>query len=148
MRYPGFKTTSFYMLAILAISVIGGCSRSADVRIDASGTVTLNGQPVPSGTLVLTPKVSGQMPVASRIENGHFEFDTETGPRPGEYIARVKPDEATIEEIATAAEEDPRGAAKKFHANHASSPSVGGTMQRETLLVIGDIPGQTLTIEL
>lgn len=147
MKHVSDKLTLCSLSMVVLLS-IAGCSVSEEVRIDASGTVNLDGRPVQSGTLVLTPKVNGQMPVASRIESGHFVFDAETGPLPGDYVARVNPDEATIEEISAAAAEDPRGAAKQFHANRTASPSGGAASKREAVIVIGDVPGQKVTIDL
>jgi hypothetical protein len=142
------RLASLCSLTILSFLGNAGCSGRDAMRIDASGFVNIKGQPVPSGTLVLTPKVSGRMPVASRIVDGQFAFDTETGPRPGEYSARVNTDEATIEEISTAAAEDPRAAERQFNLSHSSSSINRAATKRETSVVIGEGPGQTIKIDL
>ncbi|MFG0262710.1 MAG: hypothetical protein ACF788_10000 [Novipirellula sp. JB048] len=135
-------------LTVLCVPVIAGCSGGDIVRIDAKGTVKIEGQPVQGGTLVLTPRQNGEMPVASRIHEGQFAFDAQTGPTPGEYVARVKPDRATIEEISAAAAQNPRAAARQFHANGGSSRRRGVVSNLETIVVIGELPGQTIAIDL
>lgn len=143
-----YKSLAFGTFASVFVALCIGCARTDDVRIDASGFVNIDGQPAPNGTLVLTPKASGQMPVASRITEGQFAFNAETGPLPGEYTARFNPDEPSIEEISAAASDDLRAAAKKFNVNRMSSSTGGTATQRETVVVIGEGLGQTITIDL
>jgi hypothetical protein len=83
------------------------------------------------------------MPVATRISAGKFAFDKLTGPRPGEYVARVNPDEATIEEIADVASQNPHDAARKFNAN-ASNPSIA--LPEATVVISNE--SKVITIEL
>lgn len=135
------------MLFISVIS-LAGCSNPGEGRIDVSGTVSINGQPVPSGTLVLTPKANGPMPVASRVSAGKFSFDKLTGPRPGEYVARLNPDELTIEEIAEVSQQNLREAAKTFSALQVTSHAGSTAKDPETVVVISDTVGQTVHIEL
>ncbi len=143
-----FKLSKLWLLIGLGVLASLGCSSHDDMRIDASGTVSINGKSAPDGTLVLTPNTGGQMPVASRIHSGKFAFDSMTGPLPGAYTARFNPDEATIEEISEAAERDPRKAAREFNINRASTNPSTSARPPQAEIVIGDEPQQTLTIDL
>jgi hypothetical protein len=75
-------------------------------------------------------------------EYGPFAFDIATGPLPGQYIAFINRDEATIEQISQTAEQNPQEAVKRFKTNQASSQS-----NSETIVVITEVPGQTISIE-
>ncbi len=148
MRHTVLNVLRQGCLLFMGVLTVVGCSGRDDVRMEVSGTVSLQGQPVPSGTLVLTPKEPTAMPTASRVEAGRFAFDTQTGPRPGEYVARINPDEASIEEITEAAEQNPREAAGQFNVNRAGSRGGVAAAMAQAVVVISDAPGQTLDIEL
>ncbi|MCO8123098.1 hypothetical protein NHH03_15225 [Stieleria sp. TO1_6] len=138
---------TIFSLITLTLFLSVGCSSQDEVRIDVSGTISTGSNPVPDGTLVLTPLDQGEMPVAALIEAGKFAFDATTGPKPGEYLARVNAAEATIEEISEAAQQDPRQAARQFNVNRTSA-SAGQSRSPEASIVIGDQPGQVIAIEL
>jgi hypothetical protein len=122
--------------------LIVACGDGDDGRIDVSGTVNINGQPVPSGTLVLTPESGAQMPVAARIWEGKFAFDKATGPRPGLHAANLNRDEPTIEEISQYSQANPSEAARKFNANQSPSPSSSSEV------MISEVSGQSISIDL
>jgi hypothetical protein len=123
--------------------LIVACRPSDDGRVNITGTVNLKGKPVPSGTLVLTPQAGEQMPVATGVTDGKFVFDKTIGPRPGPHVARLNPEEATIEEISQASDQNPSEAAKTFNANRSPSLSTA-----EVIVEINDVQGQAITIEL
>jgi hypothetical protein len=74
-------------LLALALAVFTGCSDGPQ-RMPVKGTVSLDGQPLATGSLLMTPLKKG--PVAGcDIKNGRFEMSGERGPGPGEYRVEI-----------------------------------------------------------
>lgn len=72
----GFLSSILLTAACLAIT---GCGAS-DGIVQVSGAVTYQGQPVPDGEIVFTPK-SGDLPsAAGKIEQGKFKCQVPPGP--------------------------------------------------------------------
>lgn len=135
------------LLAALLLC-LPACSKQTNERIEASGTVRSQGQPVDAGILLLTPKAGDGMPVSSRIEAGHFAFDAETGPMPGIFVASVNVDKPAIEELASLTQDNPRAALNLLRSSDPTSQSGPRLNEQETLVVISDEPIQTIDIEL
>jgi hypothetical protein len=75
------------ILFVLALSVVVGCSDGPQ-RMPVKGTVNLDGQPLATGSLLMTPLKSG--PVAGcDIKDGQFEMSSERGPGPGDYRVEI-----------------------------------------------------------
>jgi hypothetical protein len=75
------------ILFALLMTSVSGCSDGPQ-RLPVSGTVRLDGQPLVSGSLLMTPLKSG--PVAGcDIKDGRFEMPLERGPGPGEYRVEI-----------------------------------------------------------
>lgn len=73
------------LIAFLVLGFLAGCGGSSG-RIPVSGKVTVNGQPVPVGAVMIIPAAGTQGAAGSTaIENGEYSFDSETGPQPGKY---------------------------------------------------------------
>jgi hypothetical protein len=71
----------------LALAAFVGCSDGPQ-RIPVKGTVSLDGKPLATGALLMTPLKKG--PVAGcDIKDGRFEMPTERGPGPGEYRVEI-----------------------------------------------------------
>jgi hypothetical protein len=80
------KLLKFQLLA-LALAVSAGCSDGPQ-RMPVKGTVSLDGQPLATGNLLMTPLKKG--PVAGcDIKDGSFEMPSDRGPGPGEYRIEI-----------------------------------------------------------
>jgi hypothetical protein len=85
-----FRCYSF--LPLFLVAAVSGCSLSGDnlPREPVSGTVTLDGQPLASGTIQFTP-VDQATGVAGgdAIRDGRFSIPRETGLVPGSYRVAI-----------------------------------------------------------
>ena len=85
------------MAALLAAPL--GCGTSADPgREPVAGTVTLDGRPLPDGSLTLVPLGAGPA-VGATILDGNFAIPRPDGPIPGAYrveILSIRPTGRTI----------------------------------------------------
>jgi len=97
MRY--LATTSFHRTVhfrslarvLIACLVFAGCGGKSDpyARVPITGTVTLDGKPLPKGYFILEP-IGGQ-PTQSggMIQNGTFNVPEQHGPVPGKYSVAI-----------------------------------------------------------
>ena len=81
-----------------------GCGDSGEdprgERVAVSGTVTLDGEPLPSGRIVFeTTQGSGEVKATATITNGKFEFDDRNGPLAGTATVRIFAKEPELEEF-------------------------------------------------
>jgi hypothetical protein len=93
--------------AVLALAAAGCSTDPSEVdtlpRVAVSGTITLDGKPLPEGRLQFLPdpSSSGIMAVAE-INDGKFSIDRASGPIPGKYrimvssrpVYKIKPGES------------------------------------------------------
>jgi hypothetical protein len=71
----------------LVLLTVAGCSDGPQ-RMPVKGTVSLDGKPLATGNLLMTPLKKG--PVAGcDIKDGRFEMPSERGPGPGEYRVEI-----------------------------------------------------------
>ncbi|MFG0332897.1 MAG: hypothetical protein ACF8TS_05995 [Maioricimonas sp. JB049] len=84
------------VLSIVSIAVVAalvsGCGGGSDGRVTASGTVSLDGQPLPDGSVTFFDENGGSAGVGI-IENGRFsvsEASSSTGIQPGTYKVAVQ----------------------------------------------------------
>jgi hypothetical protein len=80
--------------ALLALAAAGCSSDSSEVdtlpRVAVSGTITLDGKPLPEGKLQFQPDASGSGIIAvGEIKDGKFSIDRISGPVPGKYRIMV-----------------------------------------------------------
>lgn len=74
------------VLATVGLAVTG-CGEGSQ-RIPVGGQVRLDGEPLTSGTILMTPVKAG--PVAGcDIKDGLYEMPQERGPGPGEYRVEI-----------------------------------------------------------
>jgi len=108
--------------------LVSACSwRSPELGPSISGTVLVDGTPLPSGQIVFRPIGETAGPkVSARIRNGSFEIPKEHGIQPGEFQVIVTTlssdvaafqEGATHEEIAEAAKVPQRLISKDFNEN-------------------------------
>jgi hypothetical protein len=89
------QLTSHPVVSLAAIAVIamvvGGCGGATDGRVTASGTVTLDGDPLPDGTVAFYK--DGASAGVGTIESGGFELKETGGSegiQPGSYQVAVE----------------------------------------------------------
>ena len=70
-----------------AVLVVSGCD-SGDKRSAVSGTVSIDGNPLPEGQIVFEPQGSGRMGVGL-IADGRYSIPEDRGAFPGNYIVRI-----------------------------------------------------------
>lgn len=76
-------------LLVLMLALTNGCGRPT-ARVEVAGEVTVDSQPLNQGTISLLPDRGHRGPAATtRVQDGRFEFDTETGPMPGKHRAVI-----------------------------------------------------------
>jgi len=77
---------------VLFVTATSGCGDAGDglERVSVSGSVTLNGEPVPHGVIRFAPSAETEGPMASAmITDGQYQINQDQGPVPGEYEVRV-----------------------------------------------------------
>jgi hypothetical protein len=82
--------------AVAALTLVAGCGGGGSV----SGTVTLDGQPLTSGTVTFHPSGSGPVAIGSIGSDGRYVLaigNDRTIP-PGEYVVTVEATEAVTSE--------------------------------------------------
>ena len=76
------QSTTFLKLTLLfALIAAGGCSEGGPRRYPVSGTVTLDGQPVPEGRVRFVDPDMKQDADVGKITDGAFSFRSTPGPR-------------------------------------------------------------------
>lgn len=85
----------FFPIFFLAF-VVSGCSNPAEKgRKNVSGTITLNGEAIKSGSIAIipieiqNPEEAGIIGGNSSFENGHYAFRKELGLFPGTYSVQI-----------------------------------------------------------
>ena len=82
-------------LLLSLIAGVSGCGRGSG-RERVSGTVTIDGLPVKTGTITLQPMPGTNAASAGApIQDGRFEMPREYGAMPGKYLARIVVQEPT-----------------------------------------------------
>ncbi|HRA87583.1 MAG TPA: hypothetical protein PK992_05935 [Planctomycetaceae bacterium] len=76
-----------------------GCGESSG-RVAFSGNVTVSGTPL-TGEIRCLPDAKGPM-ATTKIDNGAYQFTSETGPLPGEYTVIIESVPAAAKKGATA----------------------------------------------
>ena len=76
--------------AAALLGILGGCGEEDDGigRKAVSGTVTLDGKPLTSGSVLLVPKGTGPA-VGGEIVEGAFSLSEAEGPVPGPYRVEI-----------------------------------------------------------
>lgn len=85
-----FRT--FVALALVVSSLAGGCSSQSEdgiTRVAVSGKITLDGQPLVSGSITLSPQGSGPS-AGGEITNGTYAIGVASGPSAGPYRAEIR----------------------------------------------------------
>ncbi len=86
-------------LVIAALALVG-CNGSTDGRLQITGEVTYDGQPLPDGYLILQP-LSGGSFAGAPIKKGKFTVGGKRGPKPGKYQIVIEARRETGKMIST-----------------------------------------------
>lgn len=85
--------TRFIRAAAVAFSatMLAGCGEGTDglPHQAVSGTVTLDGQPLGSGSIVFVPAGGAGTPTGGQVKDGAFTIPAREGPLPGAYAVSV-----------------------------------------------------------
>lgn len=76
-------------LGLSLLAAFAGCSRS-DGRLQVSGTVSLDGNPLPNGSVMFFPTEPGMTPNGATISNGRFALGGAAGIQPGAYRVEIR----------------------------------------------------------
>lgn len=82
----------YYLVGFLLLgsTLLAGCSDSRGGRQEVSGTVTIKGQPIKDGGLVMFEPLDGQDTGGNAtIKNGAYRIPPQNGLKPGKYLVRV-----------------------------------------------------------
>jgi hypothetical protein len=80
---------SAVLLLLVGLLVLSGCTSGARKTVAVTGTVNLDGKPLPEGLITLDGQ-DGIPPVVEKIKNGSFTARTTPGPKRVEIISRKK----------------------------------------------------------
>jgi len=107
---------ALYRIAILTTALCcWGCGPGGD-RAGVSGKITLDGQPLPSGSIAFEPIEGTQSPSAgAEIRDGSYAIDRDKGPTSGKFRVKINSQRKTGKKIA------------------AGSPAPPGTLVDETV---------------
>ena len=84
------QARGFYCLAVLAAVVLVGCGPGNPLgRRAVCGTVTLDGKPLPQGTVLFEPQGSEGAMAGASIADGKFSVEARRGLPPGTYLVRI-----------------------------------------------------------
>ncbi len=70
---------STFAYCALAVALISGCAPSGPKTYPVSGSVTLDGEPIPEGYISFAAQSSGETPVAGKIEAGEYSVYATAG---------------------------------------------------------------------
>ncbi len=91
-RHRVYTLLSTAVMGLAAIGCSGGIPTDDLPREAIAGTVTMDGQPLPAGTILFSPEGSKEESAASasgQIENGEFSIPRDRGPVPGSYKVSI-----------------------------------------------------------
>lgn len=76
---------------VIVLVLAAGCSAPDDGRREVSGTITLKGQPIADGAIVLFEPLEGQDTAANATVagGGQYAIPRQVGLKPGRYLIRI-----------------------------------------------------------
>lgn len=99
------------LLIVAGLLAVAGCGDEDIGRVPVEGTVTVDGMPMPSGSIVFVPAEGTKGPKAAAIvENGQFSLEREAGPVAGSHVVKVyenQPAAGTLDDPVAFAEASP-----------------------------------------
>src|SRR5690242_5803751 len=98
MRFPPlpprqlmFSRRTFFLCSIIsmATALTGGCSDPYGGRMEVSGDVKLQGQPLNEGLIIFEPLEKQDTHSGAQIAVGEYRVPRERGLKPGKYLVRL-----------------------------------------------------------
>jgi hypothetical protein len=74
---------------VVLATVLAGCAETHGGRMDVSGTVRLEGQPLKGGTIAFIPLDGQDTQSGSPITAGEYHLPRSHGLKPGKYLVRI-----------------------------------------------------------
>lgn len=74
--------------ALLLLAVAGCGGDGGPARTPVVGTITLDGKPLPSGTITFAP-LEGRTAATTEVKDGAFRIGSSGGPAPGRYQVEI-----------------------------------------------------------
>jgi hypothetical protein len=75
------------LLTLVSSAALVGCGDKGPKKYPVSGTVTVDGKPVPKGSIVFANKGGGNAPDAGTIVDGNYKFEATEGVKRVEITA-------------------------------------------------------------
>ena len=88
---PNLVSTLIGAFFLLLAATVAGCGGGDGLeRVAVSGSVTINGEPVPNGVVRFKPAAGTEGPMANTmITDGQYDISSDQGPVPGNYDVQV-----------------------------------------------------------
>src|SRR5437588_12847136 len=83
------RTLMVCSIGALGAAFLAGCSDLSGGKMEVSGTVTLQGQPVKEGSILFIPLDKQETQGGAQILNGEYKMPAEKGLKPGKYLVRL-----------------------------------------------------------
>jgi hypothetical protein len=77
------------LLVFVAAVLVAGCSDSYGGRMEVSGGVTLQGQPLPKGVIHFAPLDQQDTDSGAPVTNGEYKIPRKGGLKPGKYLVQI-----------------------------------------------------------
>src|SRR5438552_5090261 len=86
-----FSRRTFFFCSLVSIvaAVLAGCSDPYAGRMEVSGEVKLQGQPLKEGSILFEPLGGQGTQSGSSITNGKYTIPRQSGLKPGKYLVRL-----------------------------------------------------------
>jgi hypothetical protein len=84
-RHRVFFNCIFLLMAV----AWAGCSDPYGGRMEVTGSVTLEGQPLKDGLIMFSPLDQQDTPSGASIVNGKYDIPRQNGLKPGKYLVRL-----------------------------------------------------------
>jgi hypothetical protein len=98
----------FPCLTVLVAALLAGCSDPYGGRMEVTGAVTLQGQPLDDGSIMFFPLGQQDTQGGAQIINGEYKIPRQNGLKPGKYLVRLTSgDGKTIARVAVREDKNP-----------------------------------------
>jgi hypothetical protein len=112
-----------------------GCARDVPNRAVVKGTITIDGAPLPTGSIDFIPMDRGGQPGGAAIEKGHFAISADKGLMAGAYKVQVQAQRPTGKKVWDGMGDERAPASKKNYVNVMESYIPAKFNNRSTLTV-------------
>lgn len=84
-----FSQRTLVLFLIVSLAAAAGCSDRYGGRMEVSGTVTLEGQPLKDGSITFVPLDKQETQSGSGVVNGAYTVPRKNGLKPGKYRVEI-----------------------------------------------------------